>query len=111
VIVQPHLIHWLIQEFVDGVCTILSKSTSTGIQTRHVDTRYHVIREFGEDWFLKIKFVFSTEKYFDVFTKDVGQDIYEIHTLKILGNTSVEDTGSLLQARKGVGNFPYHYPL
>jgi putative aminopeptidase FrvX len=35
----------------------MSENASTGFRTRHVDTRYHFVREIIEDGFIKIKFV------------------------------------------------------
>jgi hypothetical protein len=34
-----------------------SENASTGVRTRHVDTRYHFVQEFIEDGFIKIEFV------------------------------------------------------
>ena len=39
----------------------MSENASTGIRTRHVDTRYDFVRELIEDAFIKIKFVYSDE--------------------------------------------------
>jgi hypothetical protein len=35
----------------------MSENASIGFRTRHVDTRYHFVREFIEDGFIKIEFV------------------------------------------------------
>jgi hypothetical protein len=53
-------------------------------RTRHVDTRYHFVREFIEDGFIRIEFVRSAENDSDLFTKTVGQELYERHTKKFL---------------------------
>jgi hypothetical protein len=47
-----------------------------------VDGRYHFNREFIEDGFIKIEFVLSMENESDIFSKNVGQDIYEKHAAK-----------------------------
>jgi hypothetical protein len=35
----------------------MAENSLTGVRTRHVDTRYHFIREFIEDGFIKVEFV------------------------------------------------------
>jgi hypothetical protein len=54
----------------------MAENSSTGVRTRHVDTRYHFIREFIEDGFVKIQFVRSVENNADIFTKNVSHDLY-----------------------------------
>jgi hypothetical protein len=49
----------------------MSENASTGFRTRHVDTRYHFVREFIEDGFIKFEFVRSVENDADIFTKNV----------------------------------------
>jgi hypothetical protein len=46
----------------------MSENTSTGFRTQHVDTRYHFVREFIEDGFIKVEFVHSVENDSDSFT-------------------------------------------
>jgi hypothetical protein len=55
----------------------MSENALTGFRIWHVDTRYHFVREFIEDGFLKIKFVRSVENDSDLFTKNVNQELYE----------------------------------
>ena len=71
----------------------MSENASTGVRLRHVDTRYHFVREFIEDGFIKIEFVRSTENESDVFTKNVNQETYQKHVKKFLSNSVDEDTG------------------
>jgi hypothetical protein len=54
-----------------------------------VDTRYHFVREFIKDGFIKIKFVRSVENDSDLFTKNVNQELYEKHTKKFLEDSEV----------------------
>jgi hypothetical protein len=60
----------------------------TNFRTRLLDTRYHFVREFVEDGFIKIEFVRSAENDSDLFTKNVSQELNERHTMKFL-----EDSG------------------
>jgi hypothetical protein len=47
----------------------MSQNSLTGVRSRHVDTRYHFIRENVEDGIVKVEFVNSSEKDSDIFTK------------------------------------------
>jgi hypothetical protein len=47
----------------------MSQNSLTGVRSRHVDTRYHFIRENVEDGIVKVEFVNSSENDSDIFTK------------------------------------------
>ena len=64
----------------------MTQNSSAGVRSRHVDTRYHFIRENVEDGIVKVEFVRSSENDSDIFTKNVSQEIYEKHARKFLGN-------------------------
>jgi hypothetical protein len=69
---------------VDNVGAIfMAKNVTTSTRTRHV--RYHFVREFVEDGFIKIIFVRTTENTADIFTKNVTGDLYDTHTSGFLG--------------------------
>jgi len=70
----------------------MSQKASTGVRTRHVNTRYHFIRENVEDGIVKVEFVRSGNNDSDIFTKNVNHEIYEKHVKKFLG--SIEEFGS-----------------
>jgi hypothetical protein len=57
-----------------------------------VDTRYHFIREFIEDGFIKFEFVRSVENDADIFTKNVSHDSYVKHKKNFLA-----DAGRVLE--------------
>jgi hypothetical protein len=67
----------------------LSQNSSTGVCSRHVDTRHHFIRENLEDGIIRVEFVKSSDNDSDIFTKNVNQEMYEKHAIKFLGN--IED--------------------
>ena len=67
----------------------MSQNSSTGVRSRHVDTRYHFIRENVEDGIVRVEFVKSSDNDSDIFTKNVNQEMYEKHAMKFLG--SIED--------------------
>jgi len=71
---------------VDNVGAIhLSNNLSTSQRTKHIDVRYHFIREFVEDGFIKITFVRTMENDADIFTKNLSGDVFECHSQKIVG--------------------------
>ena len=63
----------------------MTENPNSGVRTRHVDTRYHFVREHVEDGFIKIVFVKSEENDADIFTKNVGKEAYEKHVSTFLG--------------------------
>jgi hypothetical protein len=63
----------------------MAENSSSGIRTRHIDTRYHFVREHVEDGLIKIVFVKSNINDADMFTKNVGKEAYEKHVNKFLG--------------------------
>jgi hypothetical protein len=68
---------------VDNVGAIfMSENSSTSSRTKHVDTRYHFVREFVEEGFVKIIFVRSEDNNSDPFIKITPGNIYEEHTAK-----------------------------
>ena len=70
----------------------ISENALTGFRTRHVDTRYHFVREFIKDGFIKIEFFRSVENDSDLFTKNVNQELYAKHTKKFLEGSEVHST-------------------
>jgi hypothetical protein len=65
---------------VDNVGAIfMSENVSASSRTKHIDIRYHFVREFVEDKFIKIIFVRTAENTSDGFTKNVSGDIYDKH--------------------------------
>jgi hypothetical protein len=71
----------------------MSENASTGVRTRHVDTRYHFVREFIEDGFIKVEFVRSNENDADIFTKNVSYEVYERHMKNFLADVESSNIG------------------
>jgi hypothetical protein len=70
---------------VDNVGAIfMSKNVSTSSRTKHVATRYHVVREFVEEGFVKIIFVRSEDNISDPFTKNTPSSIYKKQTAEFV---------------------------
>lgn len=61
--------------FVDNIEAIFRSENSSTTSTRHVDVRYHYIREFVEDGFVKIIFVEPKDNRSDILTKNVSSEV------------------------------------
>jgi hypothetical protein len=65
---------------VDNVgAFFMADNASAASRTRHVDARYHFVREYVEDGIIKIVFVRSGLNRADCFTKNTSSDIYDKH--------------------------------
>ena len=77
----------LIQVNYDNVGAIfLSNNAKACARTKHIDIRYHFIREHVVDGLVEIVFVRSEENDADIFTKNVGKAPYEKHSDKFMKN-------------------------
>jgi hypothetical protein len=56
----------------------MAQNASSGVRTRHIDTRYHYVRENLEEGIINIEFVKSIENDSDIFTKNVTKFL-EVH--------------------------------
>ena len=65
-----------VQILVDNVGAIYIANNSVTKRTKHIDTRYHMIREHVEDGIVKIIYVKTTENLADIFTKNVSQEVF-----------------------------------
>ena len=66
---------------VDNVGTIfMSENVTATARTRHVDARYHFVREYVKDGYIKIQFVKTANNQSDGFTKNVNPDTNASHT-------------------------------
>ena len=65
---------------VDNMGAIfMSNNSSSSSRTRHVDTRYHFVRELVEERFVEVVFVKSEDNKSDGFTKNLSGDLFEKH--------------------------------
>lgn len=70
---------------IDNVgAMFMTENATTQNRTRHVDIRYHFVREFVEEGFIKIIFVRSKENDADIFTKNVTGELYDKHMKKFI---------------------------
>jgi hypothetical protein len=79
-------VHLPITVKTDNVGTMfMAQNASSGVRTRHIDTRYHNVRENLEEGIINIEYVKSIENDSDIFTKNVSKEIYDKHVTKFLG--------------------------
>ena len=64
---------------VDNVSANLAETANASRRTRHIDVKYHHVRNSIEEGFIKVEFVVSEENYANIFTKNVRQAIYNKH--------------------------------
>jgi hypothetical protein len=62
----------------------MSQNSTTGVRSRHVNTRYHFIRENVEDRIALVEFVKSSGNDSDIFMRNINQEIYKKHAMKFL---------------------------
>jgi hypothetical protein len=71
---------------MDNVGTMfMAQNASSGVRMRHIDTRYHYVRENSEEGIINIEFLKSIENNSDIFKNNVSQEIYDKHVTKFLG--------------------------
>ena len=58
----------------------LSNNRTLGQRTKHVDTRYHFVREYVEEGFSKIIYVRLEDNTADMITKNVLKELFNKHT-------------------------------
>jgi hypothetical protein len=80
---------------VDNMGAIfMTENTSSNSRTRHIDTRWHFVRELVEDKTVEIVFVKSGDNKADGFTKNVDGDTHERHVSNFVWNKNKVDAGT-----------------
>ena len=78
-ICYPIIVH------VDNIGAIyMAENGSSSNQTKHVNTRYHFVRELIEEGIMKIEFVKSENNDSDIFTKNLGRELFKKHSEKFM---------------------------
>jgi len=89
-------IRYPIEVNVDNIGAIyLAKNATTGSRTKHVDIRYHFVREYVEDGIVKIVFVRSEDNDADIFTKNLNGESFKRHSDMI----GLRDSESIVQSQ------------
>ena len=70
---------------VDNIGAIfMSGNVVVSQRTKHIDVRYHFVREFVYDGFIKVIFVRTTENDADLFNKNLPGALHEKHARKMM---------------------------
>ena len=92
----------------------LAKNQQVGMKTKHIDVKYHFIRDLVADNYLDIRYVRSEDNYADLMTKNVSNEIYNRLFLRgvQLGNivTKRENVGRTGTTSTAVRSFTYDVP-
>jgi hypothetical protein len=79
--------------YCDNVGAIfMTENASATTRTKHVDARYHYVRELLETGFIRIIFVRSEDNKSDWFTKNVSSELYSRHMGSYIIRRSEVDT-------------------
>ena len=62
----------------------MSENVSVSQRTKHVDVRYRCVQEFVFDGFIKVIFVKTEDNDSDIFTKNLGGDLFHRHSKKMI---------------------------
>ena len=77
---------------VDNVGAIyIAENPSTSQRTRHIDTRYHFVREMVNDEYIEIVFVKSENNLSDGFTKNISKESQQRHEETYLDKDKVDE--------------------
>ena len=88
---------------VDNIGAVyLAKNATTGSRTKHIDTRYHFVREYIEDGILKVVFVRSEDNHADIFTKNLNIETFGKHCDAIGMHDENNVSTPKMKNRKGV---------
>ena len=68
----------------------MAENGSSNSQTKHVNVCYHFVWELIEDGIIQIKFVKSENNNSDIFTKNVGKDLFYRHSSKFMAEQKIE---------------------
>ena len=73
-------VHTPVTVRVDNMGAIfMSGNASSSARTRHVDTRWHFVRELQDQGAIEVVFVKTDENLADGYTKNIGSETYERH--------------------------------
>ena len=77
---QPELANETINLFEDNQAAItIAENPIIGGRTKHIDVRYHFIRELAECKVLNIQYTESSNQHVDILTKPLGLEAFARH--------------------------------
>jgi Reverse transcriptase (RNA-dependent DNA polymerase) len=70
---------------VDNIGAIfIGSNVAVSQRSKHIDVRYHFVREFVHDGFLRIIFVRTKDNDADIFTKNLSGELHDRHATKMV---------------------------
>jgi hypothetical protein len=74
-----------INVYVDNIGAIfLAENRNSSDRSKHIDIKYHFVRDLIDEGLVDVKFVRSQENLADLFTKNLNGELYEMHLSKLL---------------------------
>ena len=71
---------------VDNVGAIfIGTNVTVSQRSKHIDVRYHFVREYVYDGFIQIIFVRTKDNDADIFTKNLSGELHDRHASKMVG--------------------------
>ena len=71
--------------YADNVGALfLAENAGTSQRTKHIDIRYHFIRDLIENGTIQINFIKTTENDADIYTKNVSSELFNKHIGKYM---------------------------
>ena len=64
--------------------TYMAENGSSSNQTKHINMLYHFLKESIEEGIMKIEFVILENNNSDIFTKNLGQELFKKHSEKFM---------------------------
>ena len=61
----------------------LANNWSTTGKTKHIDVRFHYLRELVDQGMIKLNFVRSEENVADIFTKNLSANLFDKHSKRL----------------------------
>jgi hypothetical protein len=62
----------------------MAKNKTNGERTKHIDMKHHFIREQIKNGLVEVKIVRSEENHADLFTKNLGSEKFDYHSISIM---------------------------
>ena len=62
----------------------MGNNANRSVRTKHIDVKYHLIREYVVDGMVEIVFVPSEDNDSDIFTKNVSKETHKRHSKKFM---------------------------
>jgi len=99
---------------IDNIAAkFMAETASASSRTKHIDVKYHYVREFVEQGFIKIIYIATEENISDMFTKNIKKELHEKHSRKFVIEKDKMDKhfdSCPVNMRKGVGTMNYEIP-